>query len=318
MLLFFIGKFYSMTVKNILFRFIFLTQVISMLISCSDTPPAPIIFEGDLYTSKTIIPFTTVMRWRSNKSNYDLNAQFVLKSENDRLNFLELPGSVFIPEQPFEFWRDSIMVGIVYGKRMSIIAEFEIDSLILNLKDERIEAYSHINDPLGDNVMPFQYFHFVKIPTYDLPLFIYEISDSTALPRGDSIPFRTLFNRRNPFRVSTPTPFMVVLKNKNDEEDFLKTTSKTCFGISCFTFPDFAYGDSMLVGVIGYGTSSSISFSILALMNKENRIEVNAAYSFFGSGLLFDHNNPIHFVVIKNSDSEFTLNELSHIGETID
>ena len=311
-----------MVVKSVLFRFIFLLPVMLLFTSCSDDQIILRNLEEDIMvadTSRTIIPFQTVSRWRSFTINYDLNTQFVLKSEKDRLDFLELPGSSHnISEQSILFWSDSMIVGIVYGKSMGLRAEFVIDSLIVDSIENRIESYSHIKDPLGDKLFSFQFFHFVKVRKFNQPLFIYQISDNTDPPPRDSVPFRTLFNERSPFRVETPKPFMVVLKNNNDKEDFLNTTSINCIGSGCFKFPDFAYGDSILVGVIGFGTSSSIAFSIISLMKKDNVIEVNAAYISFEGGRLSDITTPVHFVAIKHTDAEIALNDIIHFGARIE
>lgn len=131
---------------------------------------------------------------------------------------------------------------------------------------------------------------------------------------GESIPYRSFWQSDVFFRNSNT--LFAILKNKDDEQSFLNSII-TSDGI----FPDFSYGDSMLIGIllgenpdVGLSAASTDNFSIDSLIAYADTIKVYS-HLFLPKIRTDDVITPSHFVVIEKTDKEFHMMEVVYIYE---
>lgn len=146
-----------------------------------------------------------------------------------------------------------------------------------------------------------------------------EKNKSTTYPENEDIisliKFRS-FLKSDIFFMSNTTQ-LIVLRNKADEQVFLDTI-RTIDGRE---FPEFSYGDSMLVGIIigekqdfPLPAASSDTFSIDSLKAFSDSIVVYS-HLFIPKIRTEDIVWPCHFVTIKRIDNKFQMEEVLYTFE---
>jgi hypothetical protein len=158
-----------------------------------------------------------------------------------------------------------------------------------------------------------RYFYFILIVT--LFLFCQKNKSITSTEDvGELISFKS-FLQSDVFFLSSSTE-LIVLRNKADEQEFLRTIRT-----SGSEFPEFSYTDSLLVGMIlgsepdsGSPPASSDSFSIDSLKAFSDYIAVYS-HLFLPKIRTGDIVSPCHFIAIEKTDKKFRMKEVVYIHE---
>jgi len=247
------------------------------------------ILPGDSIIGK--LPFRThIQRSTGFGNSTELPELIVLRSKDEEalLGFSILR---------YNHYKDSMLVGIIYGPRVSVSTNFEIDSLVAD--STTINVYSHLYNPLAQ--MPIYRFpnHFVSVPksTKNVVLQNVQVINETLL--GDIIPFRTFFKEIVMIQAEyDDEPKLIVLRSKEDELAFLDTTETA----PAFIFPEFDYTDSMLVGIkLPEKYSSGQPYDILMVTKQGDNLNV-IFHIWFPIFTEPDLVAPGHFIALEKMD----------------
>lgn len=145
--------------------------------------------------------------------------------------------------------------------------------------------------------------------------------DSTAIiPPGEDtishttqIPINTFFFRRGYF-IDFESTELVILRSAEDQNNFLDTTNSVA-GIPIFD----SYDDSMLVGIVyGDGASVSATFAIDSVVLDSSLNEVRVYSHLFNPiSQMSIALAPCHFVSLLKLDTNFVMNDVTIINETM-
>lgn len=210
----------------------------------------------------------------------------------------------------FNSYEDSLLIGLIYGSKVSVSSSFSIDSVIVDSSMNHIIVKSNLFIPIGRMTPESYQCHFIAIPKTDLDIIMDDIKIIHQSTDGEILEFNNFLKGSDGFLISEQNPLLVVLRNQQDENQFLDT-------ISYFTdFPNFIYGDFILVGLISRQYNHVTPFEIVSLINIEDTIKVSGQYYYVG--MLPAISRPYHFVTIRRSDLPIQLDEIISIYSYIE
>ncbi len=238
------------------------------------------------------IPFNNYFHrtgWFSNPSN--LPTLFVLRSREDEEAYF----GWYFP--PYRHYQDSMLIGIVYGPKISVSTSFRIDSLVAD--STTIHAYSHLYYPLAQMAIFSYPNHFVSLPKSSKKVILEDVQLIHEPLTGEIIPFRTFFKEDGMIHAnSNDPPRLIVLRSKAEELAFLDTTQTA----PAFVFPQFDYTDSMLIGIkLPNIYSSGDPYDILMVIRRNNDLNV-IFHIWFPLVTEPDLVAPGHFIALQKMD----------------
>jgi hypothetical protein len=290
------------------FKILFLLTCLLLLTnSCERDFTAILPPDGDAISYTAPIPFNTFFFRRGYFVDFESTELVILRSVEDQNNFLDTTNSVAsIPI--FNFYDDSMLVGIVYGEGASLSATFTIDSVILDSSLNEARVYSHLFNPVSQMFISLAPCHFVSLPKLDANFVMNAVRVINETITGEIIPFNTFLKGDHYFFSHSASPTLIVLKSEEEQTAFLDTTDLYI----PFQFPFVNYSDSMLVGVIMNEIYVTTPFEIVSLIRNEQKIQVIARI-FYGFPSLPDPGCPTHFVAIPKTDEEIELRDIEII-----
>ncbi len=210
----------------------------------------------------------------------------------------------------FNLFNDSTLIGMVYPSEVSLSAAFSIESLLIDSSANTIFVKSHLYDPIGKMTAKSFQSHFIAIPKTDFTIIADEITVIHETTTGTILPFYNFLQSSDGgFSISSQAPKLIVLKNKQDQNQFLDT-------IPYFSqFPDFEYNDSMLVGIIAQQFNHVTLFEIVSAIEIDNKIKIAGQFVW---GVLPALSRPFHFVSMQKSVIPIEIDTLTGISSIID
>ncbi len=253
------------------------------------------------------VPFKIDMHYRALSVENDKLQLVVLKDPQDEQNFLDTT-SVITWFPSFASYDSLNLIGIIYDQPVRANSIFSIDSILMDTTVNEINIFASIFKT-NDERFPFSIpCCFVSIPKIDGEFRLKKLTDINECDSIKSMPFRTVIEGHHVFYSNSPNPELIVLRNEEDQRAFLDTTAT----YMPFTFPDFNYTDSLLIGIIMNEIYTAIPLEIGALLLKADSLSVIGQQYYWG-GTFPDPGNPCYFVAIKKEKSHIYLKEIQQL-----
>ncbi|MEJ2637878.1 MAG: hypothetical protein P8184_21660 [Calditrichia bacterium] len=267
-------------------------------------------YKSKIKNSVIKVPFETYLHYRALSAENTKPQLIVMKDQEDQKNFLDTTSIVtWFPS--FESYDSLNLAGIIYDQKVRANSIFSIDSILMDTTTNEINIIASIYKT-NDERFPFSIpCCFVSIPKVDGVFKINKIIDINECDSIKIIPFRTVIKGHQIFYSNSPYPEIIVLRNEEDQRAFLDTTATYGY-IPPFSFPDFNYTDSLIIGIIHPEVFTSLPFEINALLLKTDSLSVYAQKYYWG-GVFPDPGHPCHFVGIKRENAHIFLKEIQKI-----